>query len=130
MYDLVTRTQNEVHETRNWYTWEVEALRHSTTHIVYILNWIGNAVEHFLWSDDIDIFSVIDSLANEWYILKTEYGQLLLLNPLEAIVVVTVSKSMNHLAIESSLSKDTANECAILDVWLDLSNDFVLGMCR
>lgn len=72
--DLITWAQNEVHETWDWYARKIESLWHSTAHVMHILNWISYAVEHFLWTNDINVFSIVNSLANEWHVLKAEDG--------------------------------------------------------
>jgi len=47
---------------------------------VKVLNWVSSSIEYLLWTNDIDVFSVSHSLANEWDILQTEDGKALLLD--------------------------------------------------
>ena len=95
-----------------------------------ILDWIGNAIQHFLWTYDIDVFSVVHRFANEWHVLKAEYGKISFLEYLKPIAMISISKSIYYLTIECSLSKHTSNECAIFNVWLDLTNNIIFGVSR
>jgi len=92
------------------------------------LDWVRNAVQHFLWSNDIDVFAVSNSFADEWHVLQAENGETLLLEDLEASTVIAVSESVYHLTIESTLAEHTPDQCTVLDVWFNLFYDVIFSV--
>ena len=83
------------------------------TNVVNVVDWIRSYVKVLFRANDVDVLSVIDSLANERHILQTKNGEIFFNN-------VFLSKYMHRLKIKGTLSKDSAYECPSLQVWLDL----------
>jgi hypothetical protein len=65
-----------------------------------------------LWADDVDIFAIVDNLAQEGYILKGEDGKVLLLN--------VIAKDVSGLQVKPTLTEDGADIGTLLQVRLDL----------
>lgn len=122
MNDLIAWAQSQIQERWNWNAWQEEALAESIADVMQIRDWISGSIECSLWSNNVDIFSVSNSFANEWHILKTENGKFFLLNQI-------FTKDEFGLHIEGALSEDCANESSFLDVLLNLFKNFVFGVC-
>lgn len=91
----------------------MEGLGKGVTDIMDLLDWEGSSVECSLWTNDLNICSVILNLANEWDILQTENGQVHIFDHL-------ISEHSLNLPIESTLSKNGTNNGSLLDVRFDL----------
>ena len=122
MDDLVAWAKSQVQERWEWNARQEVALSQSVTHIMNVVRRVSCSVKCSLWPDDVDIFTVVDSLTNERHILKTENRQLLLTD------IRTESSHSDH--VKTALSKDRSNQGALLDMRLDLSQDLTLGVAR
>ncbi len=96
------------------------ALRKNIANVTNIIKWVRARIQKFLWANDIDVFSVIHSFANKWYILETKASQVFAIHP--------VAKDMFALKIKTSLTKDGSNESAILDKWGNLFQNGMFGV--
>jgi hypothetical protein len=96
------------------------ALRKNIANVTNIIKWIRARIQKLLWTNDIDVFSVIHSFANEGYILKTKTSQVFTIHP--------VAKDMFTLKIKTSLTKDRSNESAIFDKWGNLFQNGMFSM--
>lgn len=72
MDDLIARAKSQVQKRGNWNTRHEETLGKCVAYIVDLLNWVCCSIQSFLWTNDPDVLAIIDSLANEWYILQAE----------------------------------------------------------
>ena len=77
----------------------------------------------FLWSNNVDFFSVVECFANEGNILETEQSHILSKN------LFSSSQGMLRLPVESTLSEDWSDQTSIFQVILDVSKNlwFSLG---
>ena len=71
-------------------------------------------------SDDADFVAVVVSLADEWNILETEQGPIVLQD------IFSTAESLLGLPVEGTLAEDRAHEATVRKVVLDLVEDISL----
>lgn len=86
------------------------------------VNWIRGYVEVLFRAYDVDILAVGYSLANERHVLQTKYGKVFL-------QYILFPKNMHRLQVKSTLTEDGSDKSSSLQVWLDLSKDFIFSVC-
>jgi len=91
----------------------MERLGKGIAYIMDLLNWECSCVECSLWTDDLNIGSIVLHLTDEWDILHAENGQVLLFDHL-------ISKHSLNLPVKSTLSKDGTDDGSLLNVGFDL----------
>jgi len=82
----------------------------------------AHAYSVFFWTNDIDICSVVHSLADEWHVLEAKNCQVLSLDH--------ISEDKLRLQIKATLSKDGADECSIFQVWSNFLENIYFGVPR
>ena len=87
-----------------------------------IIDWIWTSIESLLWTNDIDVFSIVYCFTNERNILKTENCQILFFN--------LITKNMHALEIKSTLAKNSSNKCTIFNIWCNFLQNVNLCMPR
>ena len=87
---------------------------------MYSLCWVCSHVEVFLGPNDVDIFAVVNCLAQEGHILQGKYGEVLVLD--------VIPQHILGLQIKATLPEYCAHVCAILKEGLYLLQDVHLGL--
>ena len=86
------------------------------------VQWKRSSIERSLWPNDVDVLAVVDNLADERHVLERKHNKSLCLD--------VVAKDRLGLHVESTLSKNSANQTTSLQVRLDLLQNVSLGMRR
>ena len=76
----------------------------------------------FLGSNDVHLFTIIESLADEWHIHQTEQSDVPSLN------LVGTSHGLGGLPVECTLSKDRAKKTPISQEWFNVSQELGLSL--
>lgn len=108
MNDLVRRAQSHVQETGNGDGRDEVAVGEGVAGVVNALQGVARQVQVLLRSDNVDILTVVDHLANEGHILQSEKGELALLNACRA------AKDVLSLPVEGTLTEDGSDEAALI----------------
>ena len=75
-----------------------------------------------LWTNDVDLFTVVESLADEWDVHQAEQGDI------AARELPSAPQCMHRLPVECTLTKDRAEKAAIGQKAFDVIQDLVLGV--
>ena len=121
MDNLITWAESQTEEVRHWYRRNKVCKSHKTAYFMHSFWWISCNVEMLLWSNNIDILSIIDYLAQEWYILEREDCDILLNQ--------VISQYVLSLKIKTSLTKYSSNISSVFQVRFDLFEDLNFGVC-
>jgi hypothetical protein len=119
--DLIAWAKGQVEEARNWNCGDEVAVGDGLASHVNSVNGVSSQVEMLLWSNDVDVFSIVDRLADEWHILQTKNRKVHVKDELFA-------QNVHGLKIESSLSEDRSDQGSFLQEWSDLRQDLILGV--
>ena len=98
--DLVRWGQSKVKEAWNGNRWNTVSEGHSGANVVNTLKWVTRQVQVLLWTNDVNLFPVIESLADEWDIHETEKSDV------AAIELLRTTESALSLPVECTLTKD------------------------
>lgn len=89
---------------------------------MYSLSRISSYVQLLFRSDDVHILSIVDNLAQEWYILERENGKFFLLD--------IITKDVPSLEIETTLAEDSTDIGSFLKIWFNLLQDLHFCLSR
>ena len=74
-----------------------------------------------LWTDDVDIFAIVNCFADKRNVLEAKNCQVLLMN--------LAPQDVLRLKVKRALAENGSNESSSFEVGLDLREDLVLGVC-
>lgn len=96
--DLITWAESQIQERWDRHAWDIITMANCTTDVMQSVQRKSRDVEILLWPNDVNILSIVDDLADEWHILCTEDGQIVLFNEV-------LTQAVHRLEIKCSLSK-------------------------
>jgi len=120
--DLIRGGQRQVKEAWDRNGRDTVCQGHCVAAVVHFLERVACDVEVLLGSNDVHLFAVVESLADEGHILQAEKGDV----PLHEFSGATECEL--SLPVKGALSEDRSEKAVIGQIWLDFVQDLQFGL--
>ena len=122
--DLIRWRQSKVKEAWNGDGGDGVSQSHCAADVMDALKWETRQVQVLLGPNDVDLFTVVESFADEWNVHQTEHCNV------AACHLFGATESVLGLPVEGTLAEDGAEKAAIWQVSVDIVQDLEFGVSR
>ena len=123
MNDLIRRCQCEIQESWNGDRRNTISKRHGIASIVNLFQGVSGQVEMLFRANDVDLFAIVERLADKRHILQTEQSDV------SSQDLSGAPKSALDCPVEGTLAENRAKHAVIWQVVFDISQDLGLSLC-